>query len=62
MQCSVKWCVTTCRYFQGSSAEWGLPKKKEICPNLVPAEIALKVAAKIRAREPFAAYIVVPFW
>ena len=51
-----------CRYFQGGSAEWGLRKKEEVCPNLVPTEIALKVAAKIRARQQFAAYIVVPFW
>ncbi len=35
---------------------------RELCPNLVPTEIALKVAAKIRARQPFAAYILIPFW
>ncbi|CDY51545.1 BnaC03g72910D, partial [Brassica napus] len=41
-----------------------------ICPrsdaeganNLIPMEIALKVASKIRAREKFAAYIVIPMW
>jgi len=30
--------------------------------NLVPMEIALKIARKIAANEPFAAYIVVPMW
>ena len=50
------------RYFQGGSAEWGSHRMRELCPNLVPTEIALKVAAKIRARQPFAAYILIPFW
>lgn len=31
-------------------------------PNLVPLEIAMKVASKIRKREPFAAYIVIPLF
>lgn len=30
--------------------------------NLIPMEIALKIANKIRAHERFAAYIVVPMW
>lgn len=30
--------------------------------NLIPMEIALKIADKIRANERFAAYIVVPMW
>ncbi|GFY99606.1 phospholipase D beta 1 [Actinidia rufa] len=30
--------------------------------NLIPMEIALKIAEKIRANERFAAYIVVPMW
>lgn len=30
--------------------------------NLVPMEIALKIASKIEASEPFSAYIVVPMW
>ncbi|CAN4125138.1 unnamed protein product [Withania somnifera] len=30
--------------------------------NLVPMEIALKIARKIAANEPFAAYIVIPMW
>lgn len=30
--------------------------------NLIPMEIALKIASKIRANERFAAYIVIPMW
>ncbi|XP_028063538.1 protein STAY-GREEN LIKE, chloroplastic-like [Camellia sinensis] len=30
--------------------------------NLIPMEIALKIAEKIRARERFAGYIVIPMW
>ena len=30
--------------------------------NLIPMEIALKIANKIRANERFAAYIVLPMW
>lgn len=30
--------------------------------NIIPMEIALKIANKIRANERFAAYIVVPMW
>lgn len=30
--------------------------------NLIPMEIALKIADKIRANERFAVYIVIPMW
>ncbi|KAI8008481.1 Phospholipase D beta 1 [Camellia lanceoleosa] len=30
--------------------------------NLIPMEIALKIAEKIKARERFAAYIVISMW
>lgn len=30
--------------------------------NLIPIEIALKIANKIKANERFSAYIVVPMW
>ena len=30
--------------------------------NLIPIEIALKIANKIKAKERFSAYIVVPMW
>jgi hypothetical protein len=30
--------------------------------NLIPIEIALKIANKIKANERFSAYIVIPMW
>lgn len=30
--------------------------------NLIPMEIALKIASKIRTNERFAAYIIIPMW
>ncbi|KAL4378292.1 hypothetical protein GQ457_02G033380 [Hibiscus cannabinus] len=30
--------------------------------NLIPMEIALKIASKIKAKERFDAYIVMPIW
>lgn len=30
--------------------------------NLIPMELALKIASKIRAKERFAVYIVIPMW
>lgn len=30
--------------------------------NLIPMEIALKIASKIRANERFAVYIIIPMW
>ncbi|KAI4329162.1 hypothetical protein L6164_021455 [Bauhinia variegata] len=32
------------------------------CRNLIPVEIALKVVSKIKAKERFAVYIVIPMW
>ncbi|KAJ8774134.1 hypothetical protein K2173_009565 [Erythroxylum novogranatense] len=32
------------------------------CRNLIPIEIALKVAEKIKAKERFAVYILIPMW
>ena len=51
------------QYFLGGSSEW-IPGTdiEDICRNLVPLEIALKVAEKIHARELFAAYVVLPMW
>ncbi|KAI6706736.1 hypothetical protein NL676_009698 [Syzygium grande] len=49
------------QYFIGSSYNWN--QHKDIgANNLIPMEIALKIADKIRAHERFAAYIVVPMW
>ena len=30
--------------------------------NLIPIELALKIASKIRARERFSVYVVMPMW
>ncbi|CAH8334094.1 unnamed protein product [Eruca vesicaria subsp. sativa] len=49
------------QYFLGSSFNWDSHKDLG-ANNLIPMEIALKIASKIRAREKFAAYIVIPMW
>ncbi|KAI6706737.1 hypothetical protein NL676_009699 [Syzygium grande] len=49
------------QYFIGSSYNWNQHKNIG-ANNLIPMEIALKIADKIRAHERFAAYIVVPMW
>ncbi len=47
----------------GGSCEWKPGYRMEdICANLVPLEIALKIAEKIRSGQAFAAYIVLPLW
>nr|XP_011461950.1 PREDICTED: phospholipase D delta-like [Fragaria vesca subsp. vesca] len=49
------------QYFLGSSYAW--PDYKDAgADNLIPIELALKIASKIRANERFAVYIVVPMW
>lgn len=49
------------QYFIGSSYNWN--QHKDVgANNLIPMEIALKIAEKIRAHERFAAYIVLPMW
>ncbi|CAN0847876.1 Phospholipase D delta [Linum grandiflorum] len=49
------------QYFIGSSYAW--PAYKEAgADNLIPMELALKICSKIRAREKFAVYIVIPMW
>ncbi|XP_076913644.1 phospholipase D gamma 1-like [Bidens hawaiensis] len=49
------------QYFLGSSFNWSNHKTLG-ANNLIPMEIALKIANKIRANERFAAYIVIPMW
>ena len=49
------------QYFIGSSFAW--PSYKEAgADNLIPMELALKIVSKIRSRERFAVYIVIPMW
>ncbi|CAI0471977.1 unnamed protein product [Linum tenue] len=49
------------QYFIGSSYNWSSYKDLG-ANNLIPMEIALKIADKIKAHERFAAYIVIPMW
>ncbi|XP_031475859.1 phospholipase D delta [Nymphaea colorata] len=49
------------QYFLGSSYAW--PKYKNAgADNLIPMELALKIASKIRAKERFAVYVVIPMF
>ncbi|XP_071716145.1 phospholipase D gamma 1-like [Rutidosis leptorrhynchoides] len=49
------------QYFIGSSYNWSSYKDVG-ANNLIPMEIALKIASKIRAHERFAVYVVIPMW
>ncbi|XP_061346125.1 phospholipase D alpha 4-like [Gastrolobium bilobum] len=49
------------QYFIGGCHLWQKDKHSG-CGNLIPIEIALKVVSKIKARERFAAYIIIPMW
>lgn len=49
------------QYFLGSSYNWDSYKDLG-ANNLIPMEIALKIASKIRANERFSVYIVIPMW
>ncbi|KAL5557797.1 hypothetical protein UlMin_034008 [Ulmus minor] len=49
------------QYFIGASYAW--PNYKCAgADNLIPMELALKIASKIRDKERFAVYIVIPMW
>ncbi|KAK4351789.1 hypothetical protein RND71_027307 [Anisodus tanguticus] len=49
------------QYFLGSSYAW--PSYKEAgADNLIPMELALKIASKIQEKERFAVYVVIPMW
>ncbi|KAK7252996.1 hypothetical protein RIF29_37351 [Crotalaria pallida] len=49
------------QYFIGSSYAW--PAYKDAgADNLIPMELALKIASKIKAKERFAVYVVLPMW
>ncbi|XP_050229627.1 phospholipase D beta 1-like [Mercurialis annua] len=49
------------QYFLGSSYNWDAHKDLG-ANNLIPMEIALKIANKIKANERFSAYILIPMW
>ncbi|KAL3639008.1 hypothetical protein CASFOL_016915 [Castilleja foliolosa] len=49
------------QYFLGSSYAW--PSYKNAgADNLIPMELALKIVSKIRAKERFTVYVVIPMW
>ncbi|KAJ4874113.1 Phospholipase D delta [Raphanus sativus] len=49
------------QYFIGSSYDW--PDYNDAgADNLIPMELALKITSKIRAKERFAVYVVIPMW
>lgn len=49
------------QYFIGGCHMWSKEKNCG-CRNLIPIEIALKVVNKIKAKERFAVYILIPMW
>jgi phospholipase D1/2 len=49
------------QYFLGSSYAWPSYVNSG-ADNLIPMELALKIASKIRASERFAVYVVIPMW
>ncbi|KAK9734522.1 hypothetical protein RND81_04G145300 [Saponaria officinalis] len=49
------------QYFIGGCGLWETDQSSG-CRNLIPVEIALKVTNKIRARERFSIYVVIPMW
>ncbi|PIA64355.1 hypothetical protein AQUCO_00100082v1 [Aquilegia coerulea] len=49
------------QYFIGGCHMWENDKHCG-CKNLIPVEIALKIVSKIKAKERFAVYVVIPMW
>ncbi|GKV42898.1 hypothetical protein SLEP1_g50258 [Rubroshorea leprosula] len=61
IRCARHYIYIENQYFIGSSYAW--PHYKEAgADNLIPMELALKIASKIRAKERFTVYIVIPMW
>ena len=50
------------QYFMGGSGEWENKSYHDICDQLIPLEIALRVSRAIMADEPFACYVIIPMW
>ncbi|XP_024028177.1 phospholipase D alpha 4 [Morus notabilis] len=49
------------QYFIGGCHLWGRDTDCG-CDNLIPIEIALKIVSKIKAKERFAVYVLIPMW
>ncbi|MED6212356.1 hypothetical protein PIB30_082484 [Stylosanthes scabra] len=52
------------QYFIGSDFGWSVDEKKEHpdAVNLIPKELSLKIVSKIKAKEKFVVYVVIPMW
>ncbi|MED6193561.1 hypothetical protein PIB30_020705 [Stylosanthes scabra] len=52
------------QYFIGSDFDWSVDEKKEHpdAVNLIPKELSLKIVSKIKAKERFVVYVVIPMW
>ncbi|KAL7160219.1 hypothetical protein ABFS83_01G078800 [Erythranthe nasuta] len=61
IRCAQHFIYIENQYFLGSSYNWANYRDLG-ANNLIPMEIALKVASKIRANERFAVYIIIPMW
>lgn len=61
IRCAQHFIYIENQYFLGSSYAW--PSYKEAgADNSIPMELALKIVDKIRAKERFTVYIVIPMW
>ncbi|XP_074372997.1 phospholipase D delta-like isoform X2 [Apium graveolens] len=61
IRCAQHFIYIENQYFLGSSYAWS-SRKSAGADNLIPMELALKIASKIRAKKRFAVYIVIPMW
>ncbi|MED6193557.1 Phospholipase D [Stylosanthes scabra] len=50
------------QYFIGSVFGWSADNKEFDAWNLIPKELSLKIVSKIKAKEKFMVYVVIPMW
>ncbi|KAL6522092.1 hypothetical protein OROMI_031969 [Orobanche minor] len=61
IRCAQHFIYIENQYFLGSSFSWPCYKNAG-ADNLIPMELAAKIASKIRAKERFTVYVVIPMW
>ncbi|KAJ3680471.1 hypothetical protein LUZ60_016749 [Juncus effusus] len=61
IRCAKRFIYIENQYFIGSCYGWPSYKSSE-ADNLIPMELTLKIVEKIRKRERFCVYIVIPMW
>ncbi|EYU20517.1 hypothetical protein MIMGU_mgv1a018363mg [Erythranthe guttata] len=61
IRCAQRFIFIENQYFIGSSFGW-TSKRKAGANNLIPMELALKIVSKIRTKERFSVYVVIPMW